>query len=31
ACILIIITLSFVLSSYLPITGIHDVRFGQLD
>ena len=30
ACILIIITLSFVLSSYLPITGIHDVRFGQL-
>ena len=29
-CVLMIIGLSFILSSYIPLTGIHDVRFGKL-
>lgn len=29
-CVLMIIGLSFILSGYLPLTGIHDVRFGKL-
>ena len=29
-CLLVIIGLSFLLSSYVPLTGIHDVRFGKL-